>query len=161
MVPQVLRSTISTPSCKLSWWREKRGLLFIKSRLFHWNCTSSLNIRPRVWIGLAGLGPKVVCSAGHHGVFSVQVKTRRYSQGNYWYQTEVTLDTAQHCWCGSTNVGRFLFTRAFMLVDGNVTRRLAVYSFHLRHPLFFFFFPWNFNSSLLFLKFSIHQSTYY
>ena len=31
-------------------------------------------------------------------------------------------------------------------------------------PSFFFllfFFPWNFNSSLLFLKFSIHQSTYY
>ena len=43
---------------------------------------------------------------------SVQVKTRRYSQGKYWYQTEETLDIAQHCWCGSTNVGRFLFTRA-------------------------------------------------
>ena len=54
---------------------------------------------------------------------SVQVKTRRYSQGNYWYQTEETLDTAQHCWCGSTNVGRFLFTRASCWLM--VTRRLV------------------------------------
>ena len=97
---------------------------------------------------------------------SVLGKTRRYSQGNYWYQTGVLLDIAQHCWRGSTIVGRFLFARAssYIRVDGNKALGLnlgAVYSFHLRHPLFFFFFPWNSNSSLLFLKFSIHQSTYY
>ena len=43
---------------------------------------------------------------------SVQVETRRYSQGNYWYQTEVVLDTAHNCWRGLTIVWRYLFTRA-------------------------------------------------
>ena len=109
-------------------------------------------LRPRARIGPAGLGPKVVSLAGHHDVFQCRLKQEIQSRQllvldwrDIGYSTTLLM-RVDECWA------LFIYTR-FMLVDGNVTRRLAVYSFHLRHPLLFFFFPWNFNSALLFLKF--------
>ena len=80
------------------------NVIYVSLRWFHWLDLSHLGgwadrrrcpPRPRARIGLAGLGPSSLFSWTSWYI-SVQGKTR-YSQGNYWYQTEVTLDTAQHC----------------------------------------------------------------